>query len=143
MDEQTWKRGMARAPRGSTRLQIPMHSYKYSKWETIIHRSVSAGINKNMSARASLKHCDRLERKEIRKACFFASPIPKGCSSGFSGKVDKCESLMDLLVAALPYTTKSIGMSTPREIIDRGVEERLRPFDAWSRSHMLCAQKLG
>jgi hypothetical protein len=204
--DKKWMTGMARAPRGSTRLQIPMHSYKYSKWETIIRESVSAEINKNISARAPVKRFDRHERNEIRQrllvrfsdserlfmdalslhisfygrvanaeagfdlgirpqqvivnepsgyAMVFATIRSEACerlfefegvepiyreflrirtdrlrSLGFSGKVDKSTSLMDLLVAALPYTTKSIGMSTPREIIDRAVEGRLRPFDA-------------
>ena len=35
---------------------------------------------------------------------------------------------MDLFCAALPYTTDTIGMSTPAEIVDRFVEARLVRF---------------
>lgn len=39
-------------------------------------------------------------------------------SQGFSGRIDKSDALMDLLVAALPHTTHTVGMSTPRGIVD-------------------------
>jgi hypothetical protein len=206
MDKKTWMTGMARAPRGSTRLQIPMHCYRYSEWKAVIQESISRGINKSIAAQTSLRRLDRLEKKKIREGqlvrfsstdgllihalsihvCFYrqianeeagfdlgikplqivigepdgyavpfgtirseacdrllafedVKPLYRGLlrirrerlkSSGFSGQIDKSESLMDLLVAALPYTTRNIGMSTPREIIDRAVEDMLQPFNA-------------
>jgi hypothetical protein len=47
-----------------------------------------------------------------------------------STEFDEEEAIMDLMVAALPYTTQTIGMSTPSEIIDRAFKKRLARFDA-------------
>jgi hypothetical protein len=46
-----------------------------------------------------------------------------------STEFDEEEAIMDLLVSALPYTTNTIGMSTPSEIPDRAVDERLKRFE--------------
>lgn len=47
-------------------------------------------------------------------------------SFGVDRRVGKSESLMDLLVAALPHTTRTVGYSSPRDIVDRAIAAELR-----------------
>lgn len=43
MSSKSWNLGMARAGRGRTMLQMPMHCYQYSKWEEVTRASVAKG----------------------------------------------------------------------------------------------------
>jgi hypothetical protein len=51
-----------------------------------------------------------------------------------STEFEEDEAIMDLLVSALPYTTQTIGMSKPSEIIDRAFENRLGQFEVPAKS---------
>jgi hypothetical protein len=204
MSSKSWNLGMARAGRGRTMLQIPMHCYQYSKWEEVMRASVAKGIDRFLSSqghragyafvdtnrlRTSLTvlfgNTDRLLIQALDAyahaygqaanteagfdlnmvgqqmvigdppndhVIFFATMRAEACehllridvngffkaltrirrdrllAKGFSGRIPRSESLMDLLCAALSYTTNTIGMSTPADIVDRVVEARLARF---------------
>lgn len=49
-------------------------------------------------------------------------------SKDISTKICDEEAAMDILVASLPYTTQTIGASTPDVIIERAFEKRLERF---------------
>jgi hypothetical protein len=92
-----------------------------SGWAVVfatINADSCARLLKMDGTRQVLKHMTR-----VRKARYRSKGI-------VSKEFDEEEAIMDLLVSALPYTTRTIGMSTPSEIIDRAFGKRLEQFDA-------------